>query len=82
VVLTAPEERQAQLTQYLDMVEVSLLQQISSRQDSFFEALSNLQALREDVSVACEVTTFPVLQAFTDPFLAAFGNIKHCSRCF
>jgi hypothetical protein len=47
VVLLAPEDRQAQLTHYLDLVEVSLLQQISSRQDSFFLALSNLQVCVE-----------------------------------
>jgi hypothetical protein len=54
-VLLAPEERQQQLTHYLDLVEVSLLQQISSRQESFFDALSNLQALRADVGVSCKV---------------------------
>ena len=34
-------------------VELCLLHQISSRQESFFTALSNLQALRQDVGVAC-----------------------------
>jgi len=53
VVLLAPPERQEQLTAYLDLVEVCLLQQISSRQESFFEALSNLQALRSDVGDSC-----------------------------
>ena len=53
VVSESPEERQEQLTSYLDLVEVCLLHQISSRQDAFFEALSNLQALQKDVTVAC-----------------------------
>jgi len=53
VVLLAPEDRQAQLSHYLDLVELCLLHQISSRQEAFFEALSNLQALRTDVADAC-----------------------------
>ena len=64
VVLLAPEDRQAQLTHYLDLVECSLLHQISSRQESFFEALSNLQALRRDVSEAC--TTVAALRASSE----------------
>ena len=53
VVLLAPKDRQEQLSHYLDLVEVCLLQQISERQDSFFMALENLQELRNDVAIGC-----------------------------
>ena len=51
VVLLAP--RSVKQPHYLDLVEVSLLQQISERQDSFSLALANLQELRRDVSTGC-----------------------------
>ncbi|RUS32349.1 hypothetical protein BC938DRAFT_475645 [Jimgerdemannia flammicorona] len=39
---------QEKLSHYLDTVEVHLIQEISRRSNSFFEALSNLQALHQE----------------------------------
>ena len=45
-------EHQEELSHHLDMVEVTLLRQISSQSELFFSALSNLQDLREHVTAA------------------------------
>ncbi|KAG5175926.1 Vps54-like protein-domain-containing protein, partial [Tribonema minus] len=45
--------QQERLTHYLDLVEVSLLGQISARSDAFLEGLETTHALRKVVSQAC-----------------------------
>lgn len=42
-----------QLTHYLDLVEVDLVLQISTRSESFFEALTNMQDLHDEVGRSC-----------------------------
>jgi hypothetical protein len=51
-VVDATPERQETLNDHVDTVEVCLMRQISSQSESFFEALSNLQELREHVTAA------------------------------
>lgn len=43
-----------QLYHYLDLIEVELVRQISTRSDSFFAALANLQELYEDLRKTCD----------------------------
>ncbi|KAM0938931.1 putative vacuolar protein sorting-associated protein [Dioscorea sansibarensis] len=52
----SPDENaalQERLTQYLDVVEMHLVKEISLRSDSFFEAQGQLQALNGEIVEAC-----------------------------
>eukprot|EP00611_Tribonema_gayanum_P006690 TRINITY_DN1598_c0_g1_i3.p1 TRINITY_DN1598_c0_g1~~TRINITY_DN1598_c0_g1_i3.p1 ORF type:complete len:811 (+),score=207.55 TRINITY_DN1598_c0_g1_i3:43-2475(+) len=53
LVNSAGPMQQERLTHYLDLVEVSLLGQISARSDAFLEGLETTHALRKVVSQAC-----------------------------
>uniref|UniRef100_K3WKA6 Vacuolar protein sorting-associated protein 54 n=1 Tax=Globisporangium ultimum (strain ATCC 200006 / CBS 805.95 / DAOM BR144) TaxID=431595 RepID=K3WKA6_GLOUD len=45
---------QEELTGYLDRVEFTLLRQVSSRSDRFFEASANQEVMKRSISVACD----------------------------
>ncbi|GLD93099.1 hypothetical protein PINS_up001691 [Pythium insidiosum] len=45
---------QEELTGYLDRVEFTLLRQVSSRSDRFFEASANQEVMKQSINVACD----------------------------
>ncbi|TYZ63737.1 hypothetical protein PybrP1_003706 [[Pythium] brassicae (nom. inval.)] len=45
---------QEELSGYLDRVEFTLLRQVSSRSDRFFEASANQEVMKRSISVACD----------------------------
>lgn len=54
IILNKSTGSQDQLAAYLDMVELSLLKQISSRSDKFFEACTAQDDLNNRVAEACD----------------------------
>ncbi|TMW63355.1 hypothetical protein Poli38472_002296 [Pythium oligandrum] len=45
---------QEELSGYLDRVEFTLLRQVSSRSDRFFEASANQEVMKQSITVACD----------------------------
>lgn len=45
---------QDELSGYLDRVEITLLRQVSSRSDRFFEASANQEVMKQSIKVACD----------------------------
>lgn len=63
-----------QLSGYLDRVEFTLLRQVSSRSDRFFEASADQEVMKRSITIACDqVATlrFVVPSMFIPPIVVS-----------